>query len=1267
MATRRRRDPDARPRRRARREAPQGHSAAPPRGRRERPAAARGATPWGAIGLGGAALVAVVCALALMFAGGGRELEPESPMASKSASSATPVSALVASRSSAASDAGSRQPAGDSSSPASASGVTSSSVASSPVRLPPKAPFLDAFLAARERMREAIAGGRIGDAVEARWRYVEAMREHAEHRNFAESCRWLGDVQTEGAEQRQRSAVERARSLIASEDLPGQVALADELRATGDPQLGYLGDGLLGMVAARRAELAGEEREAPSSRGAAELETSTHAIAFFERPGDVPLVWGDGSAERVAIQSHTPMALRWRVPADGRGVLFAGNLPQTGIGYTALRIRHQLISGAASLELRLVYANGAHQVCPLRPDQRVTEHLIGAEQLSWATPYEGETMVGLMLVCQATTDAVVMVDDIEWSSHVIARRSFALVEREVDVFAAHGPRDISRVSRGQAVVRPYEPRGADTPYAMLWQATGERSWIAFDRLPERIDDYGTVWFRLQVDTSQLKDAARMGQPLELTVFIEDGARVRRYPMRVHADGRVHDARFELAWMRRGRETSRRRMVLAVEGWPGAIVAVQRVVLTRWGAPTHAAGALGRRLTRSFDGAQFKRPPRATHGQATLERVAGAVDGRAMRWRMAPGDGPEGVAYPRCSLSISALPVDMRLARCLRLRLRCRGGGWRMLQLYFASKDNQYSVYRVPASQLDSSWRWIEVPLDRLQKVGRGFDPAQPHVLVMQIREPVGEPRVIEIDGIEVDVETNAEPDEVFPIWTRQAAQFKQLESLELRPDEVSRADQRIRWTVQGGDKPEQFLFLENCPPDLGDFTAVRVRVRVMDAGVRSVGVVLSSPKERSATYEVELAKGKWLSADIPLERFKGIDQIDRRDLWAMGIQVRGSGAVEIAELSLVAKPRRSRVAKLPPMVDPEAITVLLRNGTALTGRHRKLPERGVLLADGRGLLPWRDIAWVSARSDAKLAVEELDEATSSSRRAPDWMALAKALMRNGFPRSRVKKAIDRWAKLRGGGWKAQVTRHYVVCSPLPAQRVARFSAALEVALASHRRALPSRDRKPGLDYVVRLYPDRQSYVYETQSDGMGQYNPRRGELAIQASESLGTTASIVIHEVNHQYMIESYCGYDVGLISPWFCEGLADYFGAGKISGGALVGVGREQRDHVRRIRADLERPGEIARALRRVLEERDYRRWQAGGVRAYTYSWLLAHYFSHTRRAAHRKAWQAWLREQPKLSLATALAHYRATLGAIERGELLAACEAHARKLASR
>ena len=255
------------------------------------------------------------------------------------------------------------------------------------------------------------------------------------------------------------------------------------------------------------------------------------------------------------------------------------------------------------------------------------------------------------------------------------------------------------------------------------------------------------------------------------------------------------------------------------------------------------------------------------------------------------------------------------------------------------------------------------------------------------------------------------------------------------------------------------------------------------------------------------------------------------------------------------------------------------------------------------------------------------------------------------------------------------SEHYSLVTDLPEPMADYLLFHLELAHSAYRQLLGGAAGSGGPHKLrARLFSDPIDYrrfLREVLEDpgvpefAAGSYHPLTRELVLAAGPETDRTIGVIFHEGFHQYLDEF-----LRDPPPWFGEGIADYFGGGRVEGNRLL-PGGPNRERI----LDLERaigassPVDLDALIAMTQPEflatgaRSFARRKALVKRNYALSWAFVHFLLDSDQGARREILLRYFREmRAGADPETAAARAFGPGGA--KG-LLDAFTAHARELA--
>lgn len=314
--------------------------------------------------------------------------------------------------------------------------------------------------------------------------------------------------------------------------------------------------------------------------------------------------------------------------------------------------------------------------------------------------------------------------------------------------------------------------------------------------------------------------------------------------------------------------------------------------------------------------------------------------------------------------------------------------------------------------------------------------------------------------------------------------------------------------------------------------------------------------------------------------------------------------------------------------DPPHRTLVLVSGRTYEGVIEERDDGNFYVADIELVVLRDSVSRIEQRQPAEIVAPWRAEIEAKST-SDEVLTFVKFAMFNRLERAHATWGLERWKTQRNQtddpAWEVTLTTHFAICAQVRDARLTEYAELLEKALADFGVKLPSK-RTPGLDFLVRIYRDRELYVRETKSPGSaGLYMPGQRELAIfdevgRKADTIGT----ILHEALHQYMNEYYNGCSTQCW--WYEEGLAEYHSTARVTAGQLSGSGGKIAAHIDRLRV-------LVRTQALDLKKYwkcDYAAFLADGIQGYSLAWALVHFFFNTKDPTYQKAWQRWVSTQP-------------------------------------
>jgi len=618
-----------------------------------------------------------------------------------------------------------------------------------------------------------------------------------------------------------------------------------------------------------------------------------------------------------------------------------------------------------------------------------------------------------------------------------------------------------------------------------------------------------------------------------------------------------------------------------------------------------------------------------------------------------------------------VPMNLASFKTLRARVRVVSGVVDNLGVAIYGGDG-YLFGTIPMFRRSSSWADVALPLKEMKRHGK-FDASEIYRVVL-LAAQMKRRTVFEIADLSLDPTlASAKRGPVLISGFETPADVTNLTLLHSSATRVRRQGQNVlRWRVSAGKRFAVLLVRRGLPESLRPYTWLTFRMRVVSGGANTMFVYLSSRGKGRLRHTTRLgpAGKEWRTVRIRIDRMdRGEDGFDPDRLSSVILLVkareRRRTTVLIDDLRLEPSTlggqgiaaARERAEKLPKPAAATRSTLVLSNGTALVGNHTQEAGKGISPEGKSYYIPWKRIAWFSWGAPAE-ALQEWWKVLASVKPAAasdDWLAMIKFILNQQLDRSMLRSAVARWRTVKqretNSDWTVEITRNYVVCGQISAQRVRKYASYLELALTEYHRMLPSKNR-PGLGFVATIYKWDWLYDRETgHSDSVGVYVSAKRELALRGNRPHEQIVSTLFHEAMHQYMHEYFAGYQTGY--HWYSEGMADYFGTARVSGGAVHSVGAQDRQHVALIKRLLKRK-RLREWLRFVLSIRDnYSKWGAD-VTSYAVSWLVVYALVNSRSPRVAKAWREWVRKQPDHDEKTETRLYARTIGSLGRESLV-------------
>jgi hypothetical protein len=237
---------------------------------------------------------------------------------------------------------------------------------------------------------------------------------------------------------------------------------------------------------------------------------------------------------------------------------------------------------------------------------------------------------------------------------------------------------------------------------------------------------------------------------------------------------------------------------------------------------------------------------------------------------------------------------------------------------------------------------------------------------------------------------------------------------------------------------------------------------------------------------------------------------------------------------------------------------------------------------------------------------------------------------------------------RGPGWAREnrhETRHYRVRSDLPEAAVRAYGEQMEIAYTVYERLLPPPPGPAEGRVDVLIFNTPEGYFGYTEyaagdrlEDSAGVFLPWYGQMMFFEGEDLERTQRVMFHEGFHRYLHRILPDAPI-----WLEEGMAEYAGATRVSGGRVMGSGLVQSDRLRDLKRAL-RKGWKPVPFRDIMVENQYAFYSVTPGLKYAQAWSMVDFLLDGGEWRTRRAMGAYLRQLAAGD--TPLAAFDATFG---------------------